>query len=177
MNNIIEIAQAVCLIVSAILIFIGAIGILRFNDNIDKIIYARIHILGIVDIAGVLAMIGLGQPLLAFVYFILAPIVAHAMANAYYYGEEDRNVSFIEEVLGKEESADLEKFGSDSNNDSNNDINEDNLKKDSLEKDSKSKMSGKLSDDVKLKEEKLIGSEDDQYTISKLNIVQEDKND
>jgi energy-converting hydrogenase B subunit C len=69
---------------------ITVIGILRLNDDVDKVVYVRIHLLGIVDIAGVLAMIGLNQPLLACIYFILAPIVAHAMANAYYYGEDDR---------------------------------------------------------------------------------------
>ncbi|MDR2829591.1 MAG: cation:proton antiporter [Methanobrevibacter sp.] len=89
MVNIVEIFQSACLIISSILVIITAIGILRLNDDMDKVVYVRIHILGIVDIAGVLAMIGLDQPLLAGVYFILAPIVAHAMANAYYYGEDD----------------------------------------------------------------------------------------
>jgi energy-converting hydrogenase B subunit C len=70
---------------------IASIGILRFSDDKDRIIYLRIQLLGIVDIAGVLAMIGLNQWLLAGMYFVLCPIVAHAMANAYYYGEEDHN--------------------------------------------------------------------------------------
>ncbi|MDR2873420.1 MAG: cation:proton antiporter [Methanobrevibacter sp.] len=86
-----DIIQSLCLIISSILILITCIGILRFQDDRDKIIYVRIQLLGIVDIAGVLAMIGLDQLLLAGIYFILCPIVAHTMANAYYYSKEDHN--------------------------------------------------------------------------------------
>jgi energy-converting hydrogenase B subunit C len=68
---------------------ITAIGILRLKDEMDKVIYVRIHILGVMDIASILALIGLNQPLLAGIYFILAPFVAHAMANAYYHGEDE----------------------------------------------------------------------------------------
>jgi energy-converting hydrogenase B subunit C len=90
-NILFELFQPLCLIIASILIVIASIGILRFKDDIDKVIYVRIQILGIVDVAGVLALIGLNQVLLAGIYFILAPFVGHAMANAYYYGEEDHN--------------------------------------------------------------------------------------
>lgn len=97
----IEIIQSICLIVAAIIILITAFGILRLDDDMEKVIYVRIHMLGMVDIACVLAMIGLGQYLLAGVYFILAPFVAHAMANAYYYGEDDRKYETNNELTGR----------------------------------------------------------------------------
>lgn len=89
-NNIIEIIRGIILIIAAILIVIAAIGILRLKDEMDKVNYVRLHILGMMDIASILAFIGLNQPLLALIYFILAPFLAHAMANAFYYGEDER---------------------------------------------------------------------------------------
>ena len=60
-------------------------------------------IVGIFDIACVIAMIGLGQYLLAGIYFILAPFVAHAIANAYWKKEDRENnldlVTVEEEVV------------------------------------------------------------------------------
>jgi energy-converting hydrogenase B subunit C len=50
--------------------------------------YARIHILGIADMACILALLVLGEFLLAAAYFVLTPFNSHAIANAYYYGEE-----------------------------------------------------------------------------------------
>lgn len=100
-NFIIELIQSFCLIVAAIIIIITAIGILRLDDDMEKVIYVRIHMLGMVDIACVLAMIGLGQFLLAGIYFVLAPFVAHAMANAYYYGEDDRKYETNDELTGR----------------------------------------------------------------------------
>ncbi|MCL2157170.1 MAG: cation:proton antiporter [Methanobrevibacter sp.] len=86
--SLIDIIRSIILIIAAILIVITAIGILRLKDEMDKVIYVRIHMLGVMDIASVLALIGLNQPLLACIYFILAPFLAHAMANAYYHGED-----------------------------------------------------------------------------------------
>lgn len=97
----IEIIQSICLIIAAIIILITAFGILRLDDGMEKVIYVRIHMLGMVDIACVLAMIGLGQYLLAGLYFILAPFVAHAMANAYYFGEDDRKYETNDELTGR----------------------------------------------------------------------------
>ena len=97
----VELIQSICLIVASIIIVIATIGILRLDDEMDKIIYVRIHILGMVDIAAVLAMIGLGQFLLAGIYFILAPFVAHAMANAYYHGEDNRKYEVSDELTGR----------------------------------------------------------------------------
>ena len=86
-TSIIEIIRSIILIISAILIVTVAIGILRLKDEMDKVIYVRLHMLGVMDIASVLALIGLNQPLLAGIYFVLAPFLSHSMANAYYYGE------------------------------------------------------------------------------------------
>ncbi|XRO75292.1 cation:proton antiporter [Methanocaldococcus sp. 28A] len=77
-------------IVNDILVFIASLGILLASYRLwiekdrENIIYARIHILGVIDCACFLIFIALGEPLLAFVYLILAPFLAHAIANAAY---------------------------------------------------------------------------------------------
>ena len=91
MMGIIEYIQAALLIISAILIIISAIVVLSLNKNMKNVVYARIHIFGVFDIACIIAMIGLGQYLLAGIYFILAPFVAHAIANAYWKKEDRAN--------------------------------------------------------------------------------------
>jgi energy-converting hydrogenase B subunit C len=67
------------------------VGLLTLNNNTKNLVYARIHIVGLFDIACILAMIGLGQYLLAGIYFILAPFTAHAIANAYWKNEDREN--------------------------------------------------------------------------------------
>ena len=54
--------------------------------------------MGVFDIACVLAMIGLGQYLLAGIYFVLAPFIAHAIANAYWKKEDRENNLDLENV-------------------------------------------------------------------------------
>ena len=46
------------------------------------------HILGVADMACIVALLALNEPLLAVTYFFLTPFASHAIANAYYYGEE-----------------------------------------------------------------------------------------
>ena len=87
----IEYIQSTLLIIAAILIIISAIGLISLSSNRKNVLYARIHIVGLFDIACVIAMIGLGQYLLAGIYFILAPFVAHAIANAYWKKEDREN--------------------------------------------------------------------------------------
>ena len=87
----IEYIQSALLIIAAILIIISAIGLVSLSSNRKNVLYARIHIVGLFDIACVIALIGLGQYLLAGVYFILAPFVAHAIANAYWKKEDREN--------------------------------------------------------------------------------------
>jgi energy-converting hydrogenase B subunit C len=91
MMAIIDYIQAALLIISAILIVISAIGVLSLDRNMKNVVYARIHIFGVFDIACIIAMIGLGQYLLAGIYFILAPFIAHAIANAYWKKEDRAN--------------------------------------------------------------------------------------
>nr|WP_255590782.1 cation:proton antiporter [Methanobacterium spitsbergense] len=82
--------QSAILIIAAFLVLLAAYGILRYGDNIENIIYARIHILGVADTALIIALLALNEPLLAVAYFILAPFAAHAIANGYFYGEEEQ---------------------------------------------------------------------------------------
>ena len=100
-NFIVELIQSICLIIAAIIILISALGILRLNDDMDKVIYVRVHMFGMVDIAAVLAMIGLGEFLIAGIYFLIAPFLAHAMANAYYHGEDQHKYEINDELTGK----------------------------------------------------------------------------
>ncbi|WJI09650.1 cation:proton antiporter [Methanobacterium sp. CWC-01] len=88
MDDIFTIIRASLLIVSAIFILLAALGILRFKDDLERVLYARIHILGVADMACILALLVLGEPLLAGAYFILAPFASHAMANGFFYGED-----------------------------------------------------------------------------------------
>ena len=100
--SIFELIQSVLLIVVAIITIIISIGILRLDSDMDNVVYARIHILGVIDIASVIAFICLGDPLLGVLYFILAPFTAHAMAHGYFHGEDLKNnpyASDSEELL------------------------------------------------------------------------------
>jgi energy-converting hydrogenase B subunit C len=63
------------------------------------VVYGRIHIVGVFDIACIIAMIGLGQYLLAAIYFILAPFTAHAIANAYWKREDRENNSELQNIV------------------------------------------------------------------------------
>ncbi len=86
----ISLIKSILLIISAFLVILAAFGILRYKDDLQRVIYARIHILGVADMACILALLVLGEFLLAAAYFILTPFNSHAIANAYYYGEENR---------------------------------------------------------------------------------------
>ena len=96
----IEYVQSALLIISAILIIISAIGFISLGKNVKNAVYARIHIVGIFDIACIIAMIGLGQYLLAGIYFIIAPFTAHAIANAYWKKEDrENNLNLVTEEV------------------------------------------------------------------------------
>jgi energy-converting hydrogenase B subunit C len=90
LTDTITIIQSALLIIAAFLVLLSAYGILRFKDDIENVIYARIHILGVADTALIIALLALNEPLLAVAYFILAPFAAHAVANGFYYGEEEQ---------------------------------------------------------------------------------------
>ena len=91
MLDVLTLVRSAILIIASILVILTAIGILRFKDDVDNVLYARIHILGVADMACIIALFALNDPLLGVSYFILAPFACHAIANAYYYGEENHD--------------------------------------------------------------------------------------
>ena len=88
---IVEYIQSALLLIAAFLVIVSAVGFISLSKDMKNVVYGRIHIVGIFDIACVIAMIGLGQYLLAAIYFILAPFTAHAIANAFYKSEDVEN--------------------------------------------------------------------------------------
>jgi energy-converting hydrogenase B subunit C len=94
-----EYLQSALLIISGIFIIISAIGLVKIGKNTKNVVYARIHIAGLFDIACIIAMIAIGQYLLAGIYFILAPFIAHAVANAYWKKEDVENNSDLQNVV------------------------------------------------------------------------------
>ncbi len=104
--SLITATQSILLIISALLIIIAAVGLLRIDKDMPNVVYARIHILGMIDVAGIIAFIGLGQYLLALIYFFLAPLLAHALANGYFHGEDTFNNPVLNPDLLIEESED-----------------------------------------------------------------------
>ena len=97
---IVEYIQSALLLIAAFLVIVAAVGLISLSKDMKNVVYGRIHIVGIFDIACVIAMIGLGQYLLAAIYFILAPFTAHAIANAFYKSEDVENnaeLSIVEE--------------------------------------------------------------------------------
>ncbi|MDO5848069.1 MAG: cation:proton antiporter [Methanobrevibacter sp.] len=103
----IEYIQSILLIISAIFIIIAAIGIVSLNRNGKNVDYARIHIVGVFDIAIILAMLAIGQWLLAGIYFILAPFTAHAIGYAFFKSEDSLNNPNIEKT-DEEEDVEIE---------------------------------------------------------------------
>jgi len=97
----IEYIKAILLIIAAFLTIISAIGLISLDKNTKNAVYARIHIIGLFDIACIIAMIGLGHYLLAGIYFSLAPFIAHAIANAYWKKEDRENNSDLINVEQK----------------------------------------------------------------------------
>ena len=111
-SGLISLIQSILLIISALLIIIAAVGVLKIDRNLDNVVYARIHILGMVDVAGIIAFIALGQPLFALIYLFLAPLLAHALANAYFHSEDTfnnpvLNPSILDEEKILEEDEDI----------------------------------------------------------------------
>ncbi len=90
MADIITLIKSAILIIAAVLIVLTAFGIIRYKDDMERILYARVHMLGVADMACIVALLALNEPLLAVTYFFLTPFASHAIANAYYYGEEAR---------------------------------------------------------------------------------------
>ena len=99
---VVEYIQSILLLIAAFLVIVSAVGLVSLSKDMKNVVYGRIHIVGIFDIACVIAMIGLGQYLLAAIYFILAPFTAHAIANAFYKSEDVENnaeLNIVEEEV------------------------------------------------------------------------------
>ncbi|HIP16874.1 MAG TPA: cation:proton antiporter [Methanothermococcus okinawensis] len=80
-----------------IVLIVVSLGILLASFRLwiqkDKknMVYARLHIAGVVDISCIIILLVLNQPLLAMIYLILCPFAAHAIANADYCDEIRKN--------------------------------------------------------------------------------------
>ena len=99
----IEYIQSIILIISAIFIIIAAIGLVTLKRNKKNVNYARIHIVGIFDMAVILAMIGLGEFLLAGIYFILVPFTSHAIGYAFFKSEDSLNNPDVKEKVSTDD--------------------------------------------------------------------------
>lgn len=90
-----ELIQAIILIIIAIITIIISVGMLRLDSDMNNVVYARIHLLGAIDIMAIITFIVLDYPLLAILYFILTPFVAHAIAHSFYYNEDTENTESL----------------------------------------------------------------------------------
>ena len=97
----VEYIQSALILIAAFLVIVSAVGLVSFSKNTRNVVYGRIHVVGIFDVACVIAMIGLGQYLLAAIYFVLMPFTAHAIANAFYKSEDVENNTELSEVEEK----------------------------------------------------------------------------
>ena len=87
----VEMIQATVMIIGSILIVLACVGLWRFKDSVKNVLYARIHIIGIVDVTCIAVLLVLGYPLVALTYFLLMPVAGHTIANARHYMiKEDR---------------------------------------------------------------------------------------
>ena len=72
--SMVSLIQSILIILSGLVILIASIGILTFDKDMPNIVYVRIHV-------------------------VLAPFLAHAMANAYFYGEDDYNTLYAADMV------------------------------------------------------------------------------
>lgn len=90
MGDPVGIIIGILLIIGGILILCATKGLIcNTDDDVKYNVFARLEILGIVDMVGVLILIIVGQPALGVVYFILAPFATHAIAKGHFRGEQE----------------------------------------------------------------------------------------
>lgn len=80
--------QAAIFILCGIFVLISSFGLMRF-EKMPHILYARLHIIGVLDSACILSLIALGRlniALVAILYFILTPVAIHSIAKSHYEG-------------------------------------------------------------------------------------------
>ena len=51
MDDIITLIRSAVMIIAAVLIVLTAFGLIRYKDDKEKILYARVHMLGVTDMA------------------------------------------------------------------------------------------------------------------------------
>ena len=79
----------IILIICGIIALIAAKGLLvETDDDLKYTVFARLEILGILDVLSVLILVLIGQAALGIVYFILAPFATHAIAKGHFRGEQ-----------------------------------------------------------------------------------------
>ncbi|ACX72584.1 putative monovalent cation/H+ antiporter subunit G [Methanocaldococcus vulcanius M7] len=83
MEQFVDIIKDALVVIASFGIIVASYRLWVEKDR-KNMIYARIHILGVIDCACFLIFLALGETLLAFVYLILAPFLAHAIAHAAY---------------------------------------------------------------------------------------------
>ncbi|NPA62617.1 MAG: cation:proton antiporter [Methanococci archaeon] len=83
MEQFVDIIKDTLVVIASFGIIVASYRLWVEKDR-KNMIYARIHILGVIDCACFLIFLALGETLLAFVYLILAPFLAHAIAHAAY---------------------------------------------------------------------------------------------
>jgi energy-converting hydrogenase B subunit C len=79
-----EILSDALLTAAGISILVACLGLLRFGER-RNIVYARLHLAGIVDVACIFLTVMIGYPLIGLTYLMLTPLAAHAVANAHFY--------------------------------------------------------------------------------------------
>ena len=73
---------------AAAMIFLGCITLLVYGER-KNIVYARLHLAGVIDVACIFIMLVLGYPLVGLAYLVLVPLSSHAIANAHYLSGGD----------------------------------------------------------------------------------------
>ena len=61
----------------ALLILAASIGLLRFGER-ENIVYARIHLAGVIDVVCIFLTLIMGYPLIALTYLVVVPLSGHA---------------------------------------------------------------------------------------------------
>jgi energy-converting hydrogenase B subunit C len=79
-----NIAVDLAITAASVLILAASFGLLRFGER-RNIVYARIHIAGVVDVACIFLTIILGYPIIGLTYLMLVPLSGHAIAHAHYH--------------------------------------------------------------------------------------------
>ena len=89
MGDPIGVIVGIILITCGIIALIAAKGLLvETDDDLKYTVFARLEILGILDVLSVLILVLIGQAALGIVYFILAPFATHAIAKGHFRGEQ-----------------------------------------------------------------------------------------